>query len=123
MSLPPKLNIDRAFDAIDKPWTPAIAAQVGTTQVKLARMEGAFVWHSHENEDELFVVLSGRLRMLFRAGEVVLVPGEMICVPAGVEHCPVGEDGCRVMLIEPESTVNTGAVEEPRTVTSLRDLR
>ena len=123
MSIPDKLNIDRAFSAIEEPWTPAIAAQVNTTQVKLARFEGAFVWHSHDHEDELFVVLAGRLRMKFRGGERVVEAGEMICVPAGVEHCPVGEDGCRVLLVEPTSTVNTGAVEDERTVRELKDLR
>jgi mannose-6-phosphate isomerase-like protein (cupin superfamily) len=123
MPTPAKLNIDQAFAAISAPWTPAIAAQVGGTQVKLARLEGEFVWHSHAAEDELFVVLSGRLRMRFREGEVVLEAGELICVPAGVEHCPVGEDGCRVMLVEPAGTVNTGGVEEGRTVRELVDLR
>ena len=78
MSIPDKLNIDRAFSAIEEPWTPAIAAQVNTTQVKLARFEGAFVWHSHDHEDELFVVLAGRLRMKFRGGERVVEAGEMI---------------------------------------------
>ena len=123
MSLPAKLNIDRAFESIDAPWTPAIAADVGAAQIKLARFEGTFVWHSHPREDEVFVVLAGRLRMLFRDGEVVLMPGELICVPAGVEHCPVGEDGCRVMLVEPSTTLNTGTVEEARTVRALKDLR
>lgn len=127
MPMPTKLNVHDAFDSIEAPWTPAIAAQVGGTMVKLARLEGSFVWHSHAEEDELFYVLAGRLRMRLREGaregEVVLEVGEMICVPAGVEHCPVGEDGCRVMLVEPASTVNTGAVEEARTVRELVDLR
>ncbi len=123
MPTPTKLNVHEAFASIEEPWTPAIAAQVGGSMVKLVRLEGHFVWHHHAAEDELFYVLSGRLRMLFRDGEVVLEAGELICVPAGVEHCPVGEDDCRVMLVEPASTVNTGGVESARTVRELVDLR
>ncbi|MDG1484297.1 MAG: cupin domain-containing protein [Myxococcota bacterium] len=123
MPTPTKLNVHEAFDLIEAPWAPAIAAQVGGSMVKLVRLEGSFVWHHHEAEDELFYVLSGRLRMQFREQEVVLEAGELICVPAGVEHCPVGEDDCRVMLVEPASTVNTGSVESARTVRELVDLR
>ena len=123
MPIPTKLNVHEAFDSIEAPWTPAIAAQVGDAMVKLVRLEGRFVWHHHEAEDELFYVLAGRLRMQFREGEVVLGAGELICVPAGVEHCPVGEDGCRVLLVEPASTVNTGSVADARTVRELVDLR
>ncbi|MFT5685572.1 MAG: mannose-6-phosphate isomerase-like protein (cupin superfamily), partial [Myxococcota bacterium] len=75
MPLPAKLNVHDAFAAIDAPWTPAIAAQVGGSMVKLARLEGSFVWHSHAVEDELFFVLAGRLTMRFRDGEVVLGVG------------------------------------------------
>ena len=122
MSTIKKININAAFSTITDLWTPVIAAQVNTTQVKLARLDGAFVWHHHEHEDELFLVLSGQLRMKFRDGDVVLLPGEMICVPAGVEHCPVAEGECRVLLVEPEGTVNTGGVEEDRTLHDLRRL-
>lgn len=126
MSLPQKLNLDAAFARILQPWTPHIAAEVvetrsgARTQVRLAVLEGAFVWHCHPHEDELFLVLAGRLTMRFREGDVMLLPGELIRVPAGMEHCPVGEEGCRVLLVEPAGVINTGdAPEEARTAHAL----
>ena len=129
LPLPTRINLSDAFQGITQPWTPVIAAEVADqrtgvcAQVRLARLEGAFVWHQHAHEDEVFLVLAGRLTMRFRAGEVVLGPGELIRVPAGLEHWPVGEDGCQVILIEPASVVNTGdAAADSRTVTDMARL-
>jgi mannose-6-phosphate isomerase-like protein (cupin superfamily) len=84
--------------------------------VKLAKAKGEFVWHHHENEDELFLVLDGTLRLEFRDGAVTLGPGELYIVPRGVEHRPVASDEVHLLLFEPASTLNTGNVRNERTV-------
>ena len=84
--------------------------------VKLAKAKGEFVWHHHENEDELFLVLDGTLRLEFRDGAVTLGPGELYIVPRGVEHRPVASDEVHLLLFEPVSTLNTGNVRNERTV-------
>ena len=84
--------------------------------VKLARVQGEFVWHHHQNEDELFLVLDGTLRLEFRDGEVTLGPGEMYVIPRGVDHRPVAEDEVHLLLFEPAATLNTGNVQNERTV-------
>lgn len=111
-----KVNLDAAFRAITEPWSPRIAAAVNETHVKLARLEGEFDWHHHPAEDELFLVLEGRLRLEFRDRAVWLEAGEMLMVPRGVEHRPVSPDGCRVLLVEPAGTLNTGSTVTDRTV-------
>jgi len=112
-----KLNLGEAFAGFDETWSPRIAADVNEMQVKLAKLEGEFVWHRHEAEDELFLVVRGRLRIELREqADVVLGPGELVVVPRGVEHRPVAEQPCEVLLFEPGSTLNTGNVENARTV-------
>lgn len=111
-----KVNLREAFARFAEPWQPRIAGQVNDMQVKLARLAGEFIWHHHEHEDELFLVVHGRLRMRFRDREVVVAPGEFLIVPRGVEHQPVGEDDCQVVLFEPSTTLNTGNVVNERTV-------
>lgn len=119
---PSKLTLSSAFKAIPSPWSPRIAARLNGQEVKLARLEGEFIWHHHENEDELFLVVTGRLLMEFRDGTVELGPGEMIVVPRGVEHRPVAPEGAEVVLFEPAGTVNTGNVTNERTVEA-KELR
>jgi mannose-6-phosphate isomerase-like protein (cupin superfamily) len=120
---PDKVNLAAAFARFDETWSPRIAGSVNETQVKLAKLEGEFVWHRHEAEDELFLVTKGRLVMRFRDRDVTLEPGEFIIVPAGTEHCPVAADGvCEVMLVEPATTLNTGDVESERTVRELKTI-
>jgi mannose-6-phosphate isomerase-like protein (cupin superfamily) len=85
-------------------------------QVKLAKLQGEFIWHHHDHEDELFLVVKGVLRMRFRDREVRVEPGEFLIVPRGVEHLPIGEDDCQVMLLEPRTTLNTGNLVTDRTV-------
>ncbi|WP_351224709.1 cupin domain-containing protein [Streptomyces sp. NPDC002133] len=83
------------------------------------KFSGEFVWHHHEEEDELFLVVRGKLRMRLRDGDIVLNPGEFLVVPRGTEHCPVAEEDCEVVLLEPDTTLNTGNVRNARTVTEL----
>lgn len=100
-------------------WNPRVVAELNGQQVKLVKLLGTFVWHHHEAEDELFLVVSGRLRMDFRDCEVWLEPGEMIVVPRGVEHRPHAGEEVEVLLFEPASTLNTGNVRNERTVERL----
>ena len=93
---------------IDEPWSPRVVAELNDYQFKLAKLEGEFVWHQHEDTDEAFLVLEGELRIGLRDGEVVLGPGQLYVVPRGVEHRPASEGGCSVLLIEPRGVVNTG---------------
>ncbi|MEM8884208.1 MAG: cupin domain-containing protein [Planctomycetota bacterium] len=110
-----KVNLAEKFAAFADTWSPKIAADLNGQQVKLAKLEGEFVWHHHDDEDELFLVVRGTLRMLFRDREVVLEEGEFLVVPRGVEHKPVADELCEVLLFEPASTLNTGNVRNDRT--------
>ena len=107
VSVPAKLGV------IAEPWSPGIVASLNGQEVKLARLEGAFVWHTHDDADELFYVLEGSFRMEFRdrpdsIRSVELGVGDLIVVPRGVEHRPVADEPCSVMLFEPAGVVNTG---------------
>jgi|SRR5687767_1325753 len=97
-------------------WSPRIIGDVNDCQVKLARLQGEFVWHAHDLEDELFLVIEGRLAIELRDGVVELGPGEMLIVPRGVEHRPVAAQACSVLLFEPASTLNTGDAPGERTI-------
>jgi mannose-6-phosphate isomerase-like protein (cupin superfamily) len=111
-----KVNLAQAFANFSDHWNPRIAGELGEFQVKLAKLKGRFHWHYHEREDELFLVVEGRLRMGFRDRVVDLGPGEFIIVPRGVEHLPEAlTEECHVMLLEPDTTLNTGNVENERT--------
>ena len=110
-----KVNLADKLSMIREAWSPKAVAAVNDFHVKLVKLEGAFVWHHHEKEDELFLVLQGRLRMQFRDREVALESGELIVVPRGVEHRPVAEGEVHVLLLEPGSTVNTGTAGGERT--------
>ena len=111
-----KVNIAEKFAQIDEHWSPRLAGRVNETDVKLARLRGEFVWHHHEAEDEMFLVVKGRLLMQFRDREEWIEPGEFIVVPKGVEHRPVAPDEVHVILIEPTGTLNTGNIRSERTV-------
>jgi mannose-6-phosphate isomerase-like protein (cupin superfamily) len=103
-------------------WQPKIVGELNGQQVKLAKFKGAFDWHHHENEDELFLVLRGRFRMELRDRTIELAEGEMLIVPRGVEHRPVADEECAVMLFEPASTLNTGNVRTAKTLDQLERL-
>ena len=111
-----KVNLAAKLARIDDLWTPRLVAQVNDADVKLVKVRGEFVWHQHESEDELFLVLRGRLLMQFRDREEWLEEGECIVVPRGVEHRPVAPDEAHLLLVEPAGTLNTGNVRNNRTV-------
>ena len=116
------INLAEKFSLFNDHWNPRIVGELNGQQVKLAKLKGEFVWHSHENEDELFLVIKGRLLMKFRDRDVKIEAGEFIIVPAGVEHCPVAEEEVELLLFEPASTVNTGEERNNRTVIDLERL-
>ncbi|MGW1887505.1 cupin domain-containing protein [Streptomyces sp. NPDC001970] len=114
-----KVSLSHAFASFSDTWSPKVAGVVNDMAVKLVKFSGEFVWHHHEEEDELFLVVRGKLRMRLRDGDIVLNPGEFLVVPRGTEHCPVAEEDCEVVLLEPDTTLNTGNVRNERTVTEL----
>ncbi len=117
------INLAAAFGRFDATWTPHVAAELNGQMVKLAKLEGPFVWHDHAEEDELFLVVRGRLRIELRDRPAVeLGPGEMVVVPRGVEHRPVALPTADVVLFEPAGTAHTGTVESERTVRDLPRL-
>ena len=117
-----KINLAERFSRITEHWRPKVVAELNGQVVRLVKVQGEFVWHQHAGEDELFYVVSGRLRIDFRDGPVILGPGEMLVVPRGVEHRPVAEEECEMLLFEPAEVRNTGDVEHP-TLTAPRDAR
>lgn len=130
--MPSKINLTEKFSQIHEYWKPYIAGELNGQLVKLDKLKGEFVWHHHENEDEMFLVVKGRFRIEVRAGHtpgapkedkvVSLEPGEFIIVPRGVEHKPVADEECWIMLFEPASTLNTGNVTNELTLRELEKV-
>lgn len=114
MSAPAKIRLADKAAQITEHWRPKIIGELNGQEVKLAKLKGEFVWHLHEAEDELFLVVSGHLRMEFRDRAVLLEPGEMIIVPRGTEHRPVADDETCILLFEPAGVRNTGNVEDAK---------
>lgn len=111
------INLEEKHSLFTDQWSPKVIAELNDQYIKLAKVEGEFMWHDHANEDELFVVLKGTLIMEFRDKTVEVGPGEILVVPKGVEHLPKTKDGeVHLMLIEPKSTKHTGKVKSERTV-------
>ena len=117
-----KVNLAEKFSQISEYWKPHIAGELNGQQVKLTKLKGEFVWHHHENEDEMFLVVKGRFRIEFRDKIVHLAPGEFIVVPRRVEHKPVADEECWIVLFEPASTLNTGNVENEFTLRELEKV-
>lgn len=117
-----KINLADKFSLFDQPWQPKIVAELNDTYVKVVKVQDEFIWHHHDDEDELFLVVAGRLRMELRDGDVIVEPGELVVVPRGVEHRPVAEEETHVVLIEPRTTLNTGNVRSERTVDELERI-
>jgi mannose-6-phosphate isomerase-like protein (cupin superfamily) len=109
------INLKDKLSKFSEQWQPKIIAQMNETHVKLARVQGEFVWHDHPETDELFLVVEGELTILFRDGQVTLKAGDLYVVPRGVEHKPVAAQECHILLIEPAGTVNTGNVQDEKT--------
>ena len=114
-----KVNIAQKFEQIHEYWKPYIAGELNGQLVKLDKLKGEFVWHHHENEDELFLVVKGRFRMELRDRNIWLEEGEFLVVPRGMEHRPVAEEEAWIMLFEPAATLNTGNVVNERTIREL----
>lgn len=110
-----KVNLRERFARINDHWNPRIIGELNDSYVKAVKFKGEFVWHHHDAEDELFLVVAGRFRMRYRDREVVVEPGEFVVVPRGVEHMPVADEECHVVLLEPKTTLNTGNVRNERT--------
>lgn len=117
-----KVNLADKLARFSAHWQPKIVGELNGQQVKLAKFRGPFVWHSHEHEDELFLVVRGRFRMELRDGDIELEQGELLIVPRGVEHRPVADEEVEVLLFEPAGTLNTGNVRDERTLERLERL-
>jgi mannose-6-phosphate isomerase-like protein (cupin superfamily) len=112
----PKVNISDKLRLIREYWSPKIIGAINDSYVKLVKLRGEFIWHSHKKEDELFLVLKGKLLIRLKDGDIQLEAGEFFIVPKGVEHIPIAREEVHVLLLEPKSTVNTGNVRNERTV-------
>lgn len=117
-----KVNLAQKFDQISETWTPKIAGMVNDFAVKLAKLHGEFVWYHHDDTDEMFLVVKGRLCIRLRDGDIWLDEGEFVVIPHGVEHLPVAEDEVHLLMFEPAGTRNTGNVENEWTVNDLETL-
>ena len=122
MGHPEKVNISEKLSLISDYWHPGIVGELNGQEVKLVKFKGEFVWHKHENEDELFLVIEGSFRMEFHERNVELSKGEFLIVPRGVEHRPVAENEVSVLLFEPAGTLNTGDQKNAFTKTDLSKI-
>ena len=116
------VNLCEKFGKVREYWSPKIIGELNDSYVKVVKLKGEFIWHHHEKEDELFLVVKGTLRMRFRDREVLVREGEFVIVPKGVEHLPIAEEEVHVVLLEPKSTLNTGNVVNERTVPQLERI-
>lgn len=117
-----KINLLEKFELFDEYWSPKIIGELNGQQLKLAKFKGEFIFHKHDNEDELFMVVKGKFRMEYRNKTVEINEGEIVIVPRGVEHKPVADEEVWVMLFEPTSTLNTGNVVNEKTKTQLQTI-
>jgi mannose-6-phosphate isomerase-like protein (cupin superfamily) len=116
------INLQEKFSLFSDYWNPRIIGEVNECHVKAVKLKGEFIWHHHEHEDELFLVVKGMLRMKFRDHETLAREGEFIIVPRGVEHLPVADDEVHIVLIEPKTTLNTGNIINERTAAQLQRI-
>ena len=117
-----KVNLADKLNLFQDYWSPKIVGELNDSHVKLVKLKGEFTWHHHEHEDELFLVIKGRLLIKLRDRDIWLQEGEFVIIPKGIEHLPVAEEEVHVLLIEPKSTLNTGNVQNEKTVTDLGRL-
>jgi mannose-6-phosphate isomerase-like protein (cupin superfamily) len=110
-----KVNLAQKFNLFQEHWQPKIVGDLNDSYIKLAKLKGEFIWHYHEDEDELFLVVKGQLVIKLRSGDITLDEGEFVIIPRGVEHMPVAQEEVQILLIEPKTTLNTGNVENERT--------
>ena len=109
------VDLGEKLSAFSEQWSPKVVARLNDYEIKVVKLQGEFVWHTHDDTDELFLVLDGELRIQLRDGDVTLRPGQLFVVPRGVEHCPVADGEVRAVLIEPAGVVNTGDAGGPLT--------
>jgi len=117
-----KVNINEKMNTFSEYWSPKIVGEINDSYVKLAKLNGEFVWHMHEKEDEMFMVIKGRLVIKLRTEDIIINEGEFFIIPRGIEHMPVAENEVHVMLLEPKTTLNTGNVKNERTVEILEKI-
>src|SRR5262245_1070448 len=117
-----KVNIAQKLDIFHDYWSPKIVGALNDSYVKLVKLKGEFVWHHHDNEDELFLVVKGRLIIKLRDRDIELDEGDFVIIPRGIEHLPIAKEEFHVRLLEPKSTLNTGNVVNERTVAELERL-
>jgi len=118
----PAVNLAEKFAKFQDYWNPRILGELNDCQVKAVKIKGEFVWHHHDHEDELFLVVQGTLRMRFRDRDELIREGEFIIVPRGVEHLPVADEEVHIILLEQKTTLNTGNIENERTVRELEHI-
>jgi mannose-6-phosphate isomerase-like protein (cupin superfamily) len=114
-----KVNLAQKFSLFQEYWSPKIAGEINDSYIKLGKFKGEFVWHHHEAEDELFLVVRGRLLIKLRDRDIFLEEGEFVIIPRGVEHLPIAEEEAHVLMLEPKTTLNTGNVQNERTIADL----
>ncbi|HXG90810.1 MAG TPA: cupin domain-containing protein [Blastocatellia bacterium] len=117
-----KVNLAEKLQRFDDYWSPKIVGEINDSHVKLAKLKGEFVWHHHEAEDEMFLVVKGRLTIKLRDRDIHLDEGEFVVIPRGVEHLPVADEEAHVLLLEPKTTLNTGNLVNERTVAELERI-
>ena len=117
-----KINVYEKLSTFSDYWSPKIVGEMNESYVKLVKLKGEFVWHLHDNADEMFMVIKGKMIIKLRTKDIFLNEGEFFIIPKGVEHMPVAEDEVHVMLFEPKTTLNTGNVKNDRTVENLEKI-
>ena len=117
-----KVNLVQKFSLFQDYWSPKIVGELNDSYIKLVKFKGEFVWHHHETEDELFLVLKGSLLIKLRDRDIFLEEGEFVIIPKGVEHLPIADEEAHVLLLEPKTTLNTGNISNERTVADLERI-
>ena len=117
-----KVNLNQKFSLIQDYWSPKIAGEINDSYVKLVKFKGEFVWHHHDTEDELFLVVKGKLLIKLRDSDIWLQEGEFVIIPKGIDHLPIADEEAHVILLEPKTTLNTGNTQNERTVTDLEQI-
>ena len=116
------VNLNQKFSQFQDYWQPKIAGELNDSYIKLVKSKGEFVWHHHETEDELFLVVKGTLLIKLRDRDIFLEEGEFVIIPKGVEHLPIAQEEAHVLLLEPKTTLNTGNIQNERTVSNLERI-
>jgi mannose-6-phosphate isomerase-like protein (cupin superfamily) len=117
-----KVNLAQKFSMFQDYWSPKIVGELNDSYVKLVKFKGEFVWHHHETEDELFLVVKGSLLIKLRDRDISLNEGEFVVIPKGVEHLPIADEEAHILLLEPKTTLNTGNIDNERTVADLERI-